>query len=457
MRNRLLLGFVLFALIAMALLVIPIGFTLEAHDNASTLTALRRDTNALSTLLANDLSHNRVSQATRLSNSYARTTGRQVLVLAKGQTLIASKGAQALDDTLTKIGLSVGTLQKAGVIPRTPVEGPQYYVAMRLPHATNPDKSIDQVVLIVTYPVTVVANTIHSDWRNLGIYGALMLAAAVMLGFLISNSLTRPLRRISAAVDEIGSGQLGVRAPVDEGPPELRRLAEAINSTSARLINLLEAQKAFVEDASHQLRTPLTALQLHLENIQHGEQGVVAEDFNSVLAELGRLNHLVDSLLALARNESRNPILEVVNLSDVAEERVTYWKPFAEEHDLNLEVSTSPDLGVFAISGVLEQVLDNLLSNAFDATPAGGHIRVEAFDGGDTTIELHVIDDGPGLEPGERELALRRFWRGRDNASEGSGLGLAIVDQLVRLSGGSIELRAVDGRGIDATVLLRRA
>lgn len=456
MRTRLLLGFILFAFVAMALLVIPIGFTLEAHENSSTLAALRRDTNALSSLLANDLSHNRVTQATRLSNSYARTTGRQVLVLDQSGTLIASKGTQALDDALGRIGKNLGTTQEAGVIPRTSVEGPQYYVAMRLPHATNPDKTIDHVVLIVTFPVTVVTKTIHSDWRNLGLYGALMLLVACILGFLISDSLTRPLRRISKAVDEIGDGQLDVRAPVDAGPPELRRLAEAINSTSARLINLLEAQRAFVGDASHQLRTPLTALQLHLENIQHGPGDLSPEDFNPVITELGRLNHLVDSLLALARNESRSPKLDVVDLAKVCEERVTYWKPYAEEHELSLEVSAPPGLAALAISGLLEQILDNLLSNAFDATPTGGHLRVEAFASNDTTVELHVIDDGPGLTPEERELALRRFWRGRENTSEGSGLGLAIVDQLVRLSGGSIELRAAAHRGIDATVVLRQ-
>ena len=447
----------LFALIATALLVIPIAFTLQANQNSSTFAALRRDTNALSILLANDLSHNRVSQAIRLSNSYARTTGREVLVLAQSGTLIASKGTQGHDDLLTQIGLSVGHHQKAGFIPRTPVEGPQYYVAMRLPHASNPAKSINHVVLIVTYPVTVVTKTIHSDWRNLGLYGAVMLAIAYILGFLLSNSLTRPLRRISSAVDAIGGGQLGVRAPVDEGPPELRRLAQAINSTSARLINLLEAQKTFVEDASHQLRTPLTALQLHLENIQYGETDLAVEDFQSVLSEVGRLNHLVDSLVALARNESRDPLLEVVDLAAVTEERVTFWRPFAEEQDLKLEISASPGLETFAISGVLEQILDNLLSNAFDATPAGGRIRVEAFASSDATVEIHVIDSGPGLQPSERELALRRFWRGRDNTSDGSGLGLAIVDQLVRLSGGSIELRAATTHGLDATVLLHRA
>lgn len=455
MRNRLLLGFILFAFIAMALLVIPVGLTLDARDNASTLSALKRDTSALSTLVGNDLSHNRLAQAVRLANTYARSTGRQTLVVQGGRVLIASKGDQRTDDALSKIATNIGTHQISGVIPRTTTEGPQYYVAMRIPPLTSP--SLGPVVLIVTYPVTIVTKAIRSDWRNLGIYGAIMLVIACVLGLLFSNSLTRPLRRISAAVDEIGGGQLDVRAPVDDGPPELRRLAEAINSTSTRLINLLDAQKTFVEDASHQLRTPLTALQLHLENLQHGGSDVGPEDFHAVLSELGRMNSLVESLLAMARNESRSPILEVVDLAAVAQERVNYWRPYAEEHGLSLSAVTSHEALVLVMSGMLEQALDNLLENAFDATPAGGNIRVEVSELSESTIELHVVDDGPGLPPHERTLALRRFWRGRENFAEGSGLGLAIVDQLVRLSGGAIELRPAEGHGLDATLMLKRA
>ncbi len=457
MRNRLLLGVVLLAVIALGHLGNPVGLPLDARDNASTLNALKRDTNALATILANDIGHNRLAQAVKLSNSYARTTGRQILVSEGATTLIASKGIQTTDDALALIVEKVGVKQISGVIPRTAIEGPQYYVAMRLPAFATPKGSVNHIVLIVTFPVTIVTRAIRSDWRNLGLYGALMLVVACLLGFLFSNSLTRPLRRISRAVDEIGAGQLGVRAPVDDGPPELRRLAEAINSTSARLINLLEAQRTFVEDASHQLRTPLTALQLRLENLQHAgpEQG--PDDFAAVLTELERMNSLVESLLALARNESRRPILEVVDLSAVAIERCDYWRPYAEEHELVLTSVSTPNTRVLAISGVIEQILDNLLENAFDATPRGGHIVVEVIDVGGPNVELHVRDDGPGLAPEERTLALRRFWRGRENSNEGSGLGLSIVEQLVRLSGGSIELRPAPDHGLDATIVLKRA
>ncbi|HVA51933.1 MAG TPA: HAMP domain-containing sensor histidine kinase [Acidimicrobiales bacterium] len=456
MRNRLLLGFILFSILATSILLVPIGFTLESHENANTLTALKHDATAFSTFLVNDLKHNRVKQAVDLARSYAFSTKRQILVTDKAGVLIATKKAQSKDATLLKVVKTVGRTEIYGVTSSTALGGSQYYVSMKLPHATNASGSINHVVLTVTYPVKVVAKTIHSDWRNLGLYGLLILIAACLFGLVVSDSLARPLKRIGKAVEAIGSGQLDVRAPVTAGPVELRRLAESINATAARLITLLEAQRSFVEDASHQLRTPLTALQLHLENLQHSTGGDASEDLAAVLAEVGRLNRLVDSLLALARNESRSPILIPVNLHRVVLERVEYWKPFADERQLELTANVDSALEVAAIEGVMEQVLDNLLSNAFDATPPGGRVRVSAIQTPDD-VEVHVTDSGSGLEPRERELALRRFWRGRTSSDEGSGLGLSIVVQLIRLSGGSFELRDATEGGIDATIVFGRA
>ena len=454
MRSRLLLGFILFAFLATALLLVPIGFTLDAHENANTLSALRRDTNALGAILSNDISRNNLAQVRKLAKSYAHSTGRQILITDSRGTLFASKAKQADDQELLAIANEVGHVQLFGVTSGTTLESPQYFVATSLPHATNPRHAIEDVKLIVTFPVRIVTKAIRSDWRNLALVGFLMLAVACLFGVVISSSLVRPLRSIGRAVDAIGNGELDVRVPDVEGPLELRRLAQAINSTTARLITLLEAQRRFVEDASHQLRTPLTALQLHLENLQVGDTTTSSEDLSSVLSEVGRLNRLVDSLLALARNEARSPVLETLHTRELVVERVEYWRAFAEEHDLDLQVVIPNDIAILAIDGVLEQILDNLLSNAFDATPRGGSIRVLVVRAG-AKVELHVIDNGMGLSPEDRMFALHRFWRGRHTDADGSGLGLAIVDQLVHLSGGAIELREASGGGIDATVIFR--
>jgi signal transduction histidine kinase len=200
----------------------------------------------------------------------------------------------------------------------------------------------------------------------------------------------------------------------------------------------------------------LTSLQLHLENLQVAESVSNENDLNNVLAEMNRLSRLVDSLLALARNESKTPVLVAVDVRELVAERAEVWRALAAEMDLEIVIDAPGELRALAVEDVLEQVLDNLLSNAFDATPAGGRVKIESF-AADNHIEIHVIDNGPGLSPAEREMALRRFWRGRENQSEGTGLGLSIVAQLVQLSSGSIELREAKGGGLDAAITLRRA
>jgi len=452
MRRRLLAGFLLFAVVATALLVVPIGVTLQAHESSNTLRVLKRDTGALSVLLSDALNHDDVSRAVQLSQSYAFATGRQVLVVAKGGVVLASSLRQSRDKRLIAIADSTGAAGKSGTSRATNRDSSQYYVSRRLARLTRFHKT----VLVVTSPVKVTNERIHEEWRDLVLYGLLMLVLACFFGVVISGSLVRPLRRIGRDVEAVGNGELDVRVDETVGPSELRALARVINATSARLITLLESQRAFVEDASHQLRTPLTSLQLHLENLQVAEGVSNENDLNNVLAEMNRLSRMVDSLLALARNEAKTPVLVAVDVRDLVVERADVWRALAAEMDLELVIDAPGGSRALAVEDVLEQVLDNLLSNAFDATPAGGRVQIVTLPA-DDHIEIHVIDNGPGLGPAEREMALRRFWRGRENQSEGTGLGLSIVAQLVQLSSGSIELRDAVGGGLDATISLRRA
>ncbi len=449
MRRRLLAGFVLFAVLATALLVVPIGVTLQVHEGSNTLRGLKRDVRALSVLMTDALNHNDIARAVVLTHSYTETTGRQVLVVATSGVILSS--TRAYHAKLLSIANRTGFSGRSGTSLDNDRDGPQYYAAVELRGV----RRFDHAVLLMTSPVSVANNHVHEEWRDLVLYGLLMLALACGFGVAISGSLVRPLRRIARDVEAVGLGELDVRVDETTGPPELRSLASAINATSARLITLLESQRAFVEDASHQLRTPLTSLQLHLENLQAAVGSSNEVDLNYVLAEMNRLSRMVDSLLALARNESKSPVLVTIDVHDIVVERAEVWRALAAEVDLELVVDTPETLTALAVQDVLEQVLDNLLSNAFDATPRGGKVEIRAREI-DEKVQIDVVDSGAGLGPVERELALRRFWRGRDNQSEGTGLGLAIVAQLLTLSGGSIELREADGGGLDARVILRR-
>ena len=263
--------------------------------------------------------------------------------------------------------------------------------------------------------------------------------------------ISRPLREVEAAAVAVGEGDLSVRAPAEEGPPEVRSLARSINETVAQLEQLLESQKAFVADASHQLRTPLTALRLRLENL---EPDVSEDKLAGALKEVDRLSRLVSGLLALARADAGAAPGPPVSIGRAVEERLEAWADLAAERSLRLEAVVAEDAHVRMSPERLDQVLDNLISNALTVSPAGSSVTVSATHRGDW-VELHVVDEGAGMSAADRRRAFDRFWRGIDGS--GSGLGLAIVKRLVIADGGEVELLPATGGGIDAVVRLRPA
>jgi signal transduction histidine kinase len=225
---------------------------------------------------------------------------------------------------------------------------------------------------------------------------------------------------------------------------------------AARLGRLLDSQRAFVADASHQLRTPLTALRLRLENLEATMPPTAAEDLRAAAAETGRLARLVDGLLTLARAEAAPGRREVVDLATVVADRQVAWTPLAAEQDVALTVEPGSAVPVWAAKGAVEQVLDNLLANALRVAPVGSRVELAIRQAGGW-VELHVIDQGPGMSAEQRDRAFDRFWRGSVTDSEGTGLGLAIVRQLLEASGGTAELRSNPGGGLDAVARLRPA
>jgi signal transduction histidine kinase len=203
----------------------------------------------------------------------------------------------------------------------------------------------------------------------------------------------------------------GHHAPGDRpGPPEVRRLAAAFNDMAARLGRLLDSQRAFVADASHQLRTPLTALRLRLENLEATMPPTAAEDLRAAAAETGRLARLVDGLFTLTRAEAAPTRREVVDLAAVVADRRAALAPLAAEQDVELTFQPGSAAPVWAVPSALEQVLDNLLANALRFTPPGSQVELAIRQVGGW-VELHVTDQGPGMPAEQRQRAFDRFWR----------------------------------------------
>jgi signal transduction histidine kinase len=307
----------------------------------------------------------------------------------------------------------------------------------------------------ITYPSSTLDARVRRYWLLLAAIGGVVLAAATAVGLRFARTLTEPLSTLERTAAAVGGGDLGARAPADTGPPEVRALAAEFNATVERLDTLLRSQKEFVADASHQLRTPLAALRLRLENVERDPDARGNPDVQAALAEVTRLAHLVDELLTLARADAARPDPAPVDLAAVVSTRVDAWSAETAARGVLLDVRVPERLVALATPGSVEQVLDNLISNALAASQPGQTITIEGARDG-PAVALHVRDEGPGMTTGQRSRAFDRFWRAGSPGS-GTGLGLAIAHRLVTACGGTIELREAAPVGLDVAITLPAA
>jgi signal transduction histidine kinase len=252
-----------------------------------------------------------------------------------------------------------------------------------------------------------------------------------------------------------------MRAEVPKGPAEVTVLAQSFNATAARLEHLVGSQRAFVADASHQLRTPLAALRLRLECLESEVPEAVVDDLDGALDEVARLSRLVDGLLVLARAEQAVSAPGAVPLEDVIDGRCEAWDAFAAERHVRIEPMVRGTPVASATAGRLEQVIDNLLNNALEVAPPRTTVRIAGFDRG-VWVELRVSDEGPGMSAEQRERAFDRFWQSGEARADGRpnghfGLGLAIVRELVVSDGGDVSLEESESGGLEVVVRLRPA
>ncbi len=306
--------------------------------------------------------------------------------------------------------------------------------------------------VVLERPTGPLNQNIANLWLYLvGLSGAAM-AAAVLIAIYFARWVGRPLARLDTAARKIADGDLTVRAKTRYGPPELRRMAATFNMMAGRLEALVHGHRAMLADASHQLRTPLTALRLRLDLLAADSGPAAAAELAGAQEEIARLSRLVDGLLATARAESVTEQLEQIDVVEAVSERVAAWQPVADGNGVKLLAeapSATPAALVALGAGHLEQILDNLLDNAIEAIgAAGGTVRVSVAKS-ETGVTLTVADDGPGMTPHERSRAFLRYTTGSQN---GTGLGLAIVHRLVTANGGTIKLADTPGGGLTVEV-----
>jgi two-component system sensor histidine kinase BaeS len=292
--------------------------------------------------------------------------------------------------------------------------------------------------------------------------GGLALLAALALVAALLASVRRPLDALVAASGRLAAGDLDARVPED-GPRELRQVAAAFNAMAAERARLEQLKDEFIATASHELRSPLTAVKGFVELLRatDGLSPQQREFVDIVHSSTQRLVELVDDLLDVARLDAGHAEVDrrPTDLGDVVAEVGELLRPRIEAKDQRLALDVADDLPPALADPVrMRQVLTNLLTNAHLYTPAGGTLTVGLRDGA-AGLRLTVADTGTGMGPEELEHVFDRFVRvGRDpGGTGGSGLGLNIVRSLVELHDGRVEVRSAPGAGSTFTVTIPHA
>lgn len=302
----------------------------------------------------------------------------------------------------------------------------------------------------------------------LGALLALMLAALVALP--IINRAMRPLRHVAQTASAIAAGDLAKRANLAVSRDEIARLGQAFDTMVDRLQAALDAAKEsednmrrFLADASHELRTPITALRGTSEVLlRQGETGRPEVDLSlrSLHVEAVRLSRLVDDLLTLSRLDAGQELdPQPVKVKTFLTTFVAHYADVWPERTITVDSGLANGMTAHVDPEALTRVLTNLVDNAAKHSRLNGRILITATDSDSTSITIAVSDEGPGLDPDDVEHVFERFYRAsksRSRQNGGSGLGLAIVGALVKESRGHVDIETGRDKGTTVTVTIPR-
>lgn len=267
-----------------------------------------------------------------------------------------------------------------------------------------------------------------------------------------------PLRQLAQRIAQRRAGDL-TPLRVDQSYAETAPLVSSLNALLQRESQRLDAERNFLADAAHELRTPLAAVSAQAHLLLQEPDPEARRDAATALRQgIERVSHLLVQLLTMARAESRDrPTArrQRLDLAELLRERAALLAPLARGRGIELSLSGAEELQLDSERAALHSIVDNLLDNAIRYTPPGGHVEAGLQLDTDGRLRLRVADDGPGIPPAERERVFERFYRLAGTAETGTGLGLAIASRMAEQLGGRIEIGAgLDGRGAGFTLVL---
>ena len=451
LRARLLGAFAYVLLLAIVSFGVPLALSLSARVNAEVRTQAQAQADLVAATAGDLLTPARQRALATLAHTAGSSVGGRVLIVDRnGRVLVDSAGP-------TELGASY--LSRPEI--RTALSGRQVQV-QRASRTLGQEILATAVPIIhngrtagavrVTQPIASVHQSVVRAVLAIALIGLVVLALGLVAASLLAGQIGRPLRRLEVVARRVASGGLSARA-TEEGSTEQRSLSRSFNDMTDRIVRLLSAQRDFVADASHQLRTPLTGLRLRLEEAKALTAGSEASaEIQAAIAEVDRLSHTVDELLLVSRAGERPLSGTTVSLSDLVTEAIARWRAQASARGISLIAARESDPGhAWAARADLERALDALLENAILYSPSGSTVAVATRAG-----RIEVRDRGPGIPRSERELVFERFRRGSTGlaGADGHGLGLPIARELVREWGGEITLEDRDGGGTRAVLAI---
>ena len=283
-----------------------------------------------------------------------------------------------------------------------------------------------------------------------------VIVVGLLLAFLLSRTLMRPIRELTAATHAISAGELKQDVPV-RSRDELGELAASFNRMNAALVRSTELRRQMTADIAHELRTPVSVIMGHAEAVHDGVMEPSLESFEIIRDEVERLDSLIEDLRTLSRADAGELPIEFqpVSVGKLLEKVQTMHKQHADRKKITFDLQLQAGLPeISADPGRLVQVFSNLVDNALLYTPEGGHILISAqvVDDG---VEVRVQDSGPGIAQDELGRVFERFYRSdpsRQRNAGGSGLGLAIAKSIVEKHNGRIWAESKPGEG--ATIVI---
>jgi two-component system sensor histidine kinase QseC len=251
----------------------------------------------------------------------------------------------------------------------------------------------------------------------------------------------RPLRETSAAASQIDARHLSRRLATSKLPTEFLPVVTAFNLTLDRLEKGYAVQRAFLADAAHELKTPLSLIRAQIDMDGTTDRQGLLQDIDRMARQVNQLLHLAEA------SETQNYVFESVDVAALAEDVSDYLRRLAERHQVYVDIRRDPRTPpVDADRGALFMLLKNLVENAIQHSPTGSIVMVQV-----TADQLTVCDDGPGITPDELPKLFKRFWRGPARRSDGAGLGLSICSEIATAHNWEISAQSV-GRGAQFTV-----